>query len=229
MHPFSLGIGLVPAIVVLLFVGAALHVVPDLTRPEIFFGVTIDPEFRRSELGRAIRRRYRRAIWIATLAAAAIAAVARAPVIAWVLQGVVGVWTIARAHRAALAHAVLRSTVVEVELSSPGGTPAGTVALLSLPIASLAMLGAWAAVHSESLPARLPVHWSFVGADRWVTTSPGSVAALLALYALVCLLLALIAWGVLHGSRRIAMGGEAARAEQRFRTRSVRLLAVVET
>src|SRR5580693_144499 len=67
---------LLPLVWPLLLGGLFLHVIPDLARPELFFGVTVDPRFRQSELARGIRRRYSMAIWIATLIAVALAVTA---------------------------------------------------------------------------------------------------------------------------------------------------------
>ena len=239
---------LLPLVWPLLLGGFFLHVIPDLARPELFFGVTVDPRFRQSELARGIRRRYSVAIWIATLIAVVLAVTAAfaaagafaAPVLAvlatraglrrvpWMLQVAVGIWAFVQANRAARAHATQRASVVEVELSTRPDSQSTIVAILAVPIASLAVLAAWTGLRWRDVPSRVAVHWTFNGPDRWVATTPATVAMLLSLHAVVCLLFALLAWGVFHGSRRVATYGEAARREQRFRARIVLLLLSVE-
>jgi uncharacterized membrane protein len=61
-----------------------------------------------------------------------------------------------------------------------------------------------------------------------VTKSLTSAAALLLLNALVCWLLALMAWGLHCRSRRVATSGEAAGRERRFRAQVLTLLIAAE-
>ncbi len=117
-------------------------------------------------------------------------------------------------------------------LSSPPSAPAetmrGTLLAMAAPIASLVALGLWAVLDWSALPGAFPVHWGVNGADGWVATSPRSIAVFLALHAVVCLLFALIAWGVLYRSRLAAPSGARAPSESVIRQRAVRLLLVVE-
>lgn len=232
-----------------LLAGLVLLIIPDLMRPGLFFGATVDPEFRKSIFARRIRRRYSIAVWIATFVVAALGVIGTfaaagadwAPValgalatrqglrqVPWLLQLIVASLAFARANRAARLHARAPASVVQVELAAAPQPTATMAAAFAIPIASLAVLGLWAALRWPDLPARLAVHWSFVGPDRWVLRTPAAVEILLARHAVVCLLCALLAWGVFHGSHRIATSGEAAWRERRFRTRIVVLLLAAE-
>jgi uncharacterized membrane protein len=243
---------LLPVVWPLLLEGLLLQVIPDLMRPGLFFGVTVEPAFRVSAGAHAIRRRFTRAIWLATsiliaLGAGAVLAGAGAQWspgslagllreagdwrllwALWILQATVASAAYVRANRAARAYAVRPPSVVHVELAAPRERTALLVTALAVPIVSLIVLAAWTLMHWQRLPARLPVHWSFSGPDHWVDRTPRSVATLLGSLGAICLALAMIGWGVLQGSRRIAAAGEAARRERRFRLRSLMALLVAE-
>ncbi|MGH8170738.1 MAG: DUF5808 domain-containing protein, partial [Steroidobacteraceae bacterium] len=228
----------------LLVGGLFLQAIPDLMRPGLFFGRTVDPGFRDSEAARAIRRRYSVAVWVVTLIAlglAVAAGLARAGALArlaahpglrpvlWLFQIAVAAVSFALANRATRPHALQRQSVVTVELPARPEAPSTIiVATLALPLVSLAVLAAWIASHWHAVPAQVPIHWRFDRIDGWMATSPASVAALLLLDTLVCLLPAALAWGVLYGSRRVTMSGSAADRERRFRTRAVALLIFAE-
>ncbi len=232
-----------------LLVGLLLHVIPDLTRSGLFFGVTVDPRFRESSGARAIRRRYGMAVWLATLVAIAFGVIAASavtganrvpatlvavvthrglPYVPWILQFAVALWAYVRANRVTRPNAVRPASVVQVELPSRSEPTSAIVAVLALPLASLGLLAAWIAAHWRNIPDRLAVHWSISGPDRWVSTTPASVTALLSLHGVVCSLLALLAWGLLQGSRHVATYGEAAQREQRFRGRTLTLVVIAE-
>jgi hypothetical protein len=59
-------------IVPILLVAIVFHLLPNLTRRDIFFAVTVDQAFRKSAEARNIIRRFRLAIWIHTAIALAI-------------------------------------------------------------------------------------------------------------------------------------------------------------
>lgn len=60
------------SLAILLGVALALHLTPRLTRPEVFFGVTVPQDFRDSPAGRGLTRMYRGLIWGATAIALAV-------------------------------------------------------------------------------------------------------------------------------------------------------------
>jgi hypothetical protein len=55
-----------PVVLFLLLLAAITHFLPVWTRPDIFFAVTIDPAFRRSEPARRTLRLYRTILWTTT-------------------------------------------------------------------------------------------------------------------------------------------------------------------
>jgi uncharacterized membrane protein len=212
-----------------LFALSALsHFLPPFTRPEIFFGVTVDPAFRTSEAACRILRDYRIAVWCSAIAAGAFIWVLHRAGAAFFIYviGVCGAQV--TSHRRASIHATPRSTTIEVDLSAPKEhVPGGLLAAL-LPFVALIGLGLWAVAHVDRLPDRLAVHWGLDGPNRWVITSPRAIAGLLAIYAFVCLLLTATALGVLHWSRRISVSAPSAAAERQFRRRTILLILTAE-
>ena len=240
---------LIPLVWPALLGGIFLQAIPDFMRPGLFFGVTVDARFRESQLARGIRRRYTTAIWSGTLTAIAIATTAafaatRAVWAATALavlvsraefrpvllipQLAVAFWAFARANRATRPHALGPVGVVQVELSTRWEARGPLMAIIVLPLVLLIAIGLWAAICWSHIPPQVAVHWSFSGPDRWVPKTPAAVMMLLSRRGIVCLLLALLAWGVLHGSRRIATSGTAARRERQFRVRMLALLIAAE-
>jgi uncharacterized membrane protein len=204
------------------------HFMPRLTRPDVFFGVTVDPVFRTTDAARRILRDYRIALWCSAIAAAACIGVLHRAGIAFIVYSIAVCGAQVASHRRALIHATTRSTAIEVDLSAPREhIPGGLLAVL-LPFAALAGLSLWAVAHMDRLPDRLPIHWGFGGPDRWVITSPRAVMGLLGVHALVCLLLTASAWGVLHWSRRVSASGPSAAAERQFRRRTILLILAAE-
>lgn len=153
---------LIPLVWPALLCGIFLQAIPDLMRPGLFFGVTVDPRFRESQPARGIRRRYTMAIWGGTLLAIAFATAAafattRAvwattalavlvshaelrPVLL-VPQFAVALWAFARANRATRPYALGPVGVVQVELSTRREAIGPLKAIIVLPLVSLIALG----------------------------------------------------------------------------------------
>jgi uncharacterized membrane protein len=204
------------------------HFLPQFTRPDVFFGVTVYAAFRSTGAARRILRDYRIALWCSAIAAG---------VFIWVLQRagaasivyVIGVCAAqVAAHRHALIHATPRSTTIEVDLSAPKEHLPGGLLVALLPFVALIGIGVWAVSHIDGLPNRVPVRWGFYGPNRWVITSPRAIIGLLAMHTFICLLLTSSALAVLHWSRRVCASGPSAAAERQFRHRAVLLLLTVE-
>ena len=204
------------------------HYLPKFTRPDLFFGVTVDPAFRNTDESRRILRNYRIALWGSSFVAGALDLVLDRPGVALILYviGICGAQV--ASHRSALTHAAIRSTTIEVDLSAPQEHIPGGLLTALLPLIVLLGLGLWAVPHVDQLPSRVPVHWGFGGPNRWVVTSSRAITVLLAQHALICL--ALIGWalGVLHWSRRISVSGPPAASERQFRRRTVLLILIAE-
>lgn len=213
---------------VLLLVAGLLHLVPEFTRPDLFFAVTVRPEFRRSNDGRRILQRYRGMVWGSTFIAIAVVLAIGLPLVALLILAAGMLCAFVISHKSALAYAAAPNPILEVDLAAPReGLPGGPIVAL-LPVVALGVLGLWAATHLDRLPDRLVVHWGLNGADGWVPTTPTTLFGLLAVYAATCLLLVGIAWGLLHASRRISTSGPAATSERQFRKRVVLLIIVTE-
>ena len=209
-------------------IGALLHIMPGLTRPDIFFAVTVEPKFRRSPDARRIRSRYRIIVWVSTLAAAALeAATGLTPAALIVLAGGL-LWALASTHRMALAHAATPTSIVEVDLAARREGLPGGPAVAFLPPASLAALGLWMILRPNTLPSSFPVHWGLNGPDRWVPATPGSVLVFLATMAWLCLFLVAMAWGLSRWSRRITAYGPRGALERRFRRRVLGMMILSE-
>jgi uncharacterized membrane protein len=213
-------------VLLLIPMGGLFHIIPVFTRPDLFFAVTVAPEFRRSSDAQRILRRYRAMVWMATLVASWLVVAAGMVVAAVLLQAAGSLGALVRAHRAALAYAAAPSSVVEVDLAMPPERLPGGPIVAALPALLLGCLGLWAGFHWDRLPQRFPVHFGMHGANRWVTTTPATVFGFLAILAFVCLLVAGLAWGIVNRSRRISAAGAGAAAERRFRRRTVQLLIV---
>jgi uncharacterized membrane protein len=213
---------------VLALMSGLFSMVPTLTRPDLFFAVTVAPEFRKTSEGLRILRRFRIIVWSCTLIAVALQWTSSMPLAALLILAAGYIGALVSSHGRALAYAATPSPVVELDLSMPEeGLPGGAIAAL-LPLLFLAALGAWVGFRWDGLPQKFPVHWSTRGVDRWVPTTPGTVFGFLVVQALVCLLLIGIAWGLLHWSRRISTTGPRAIGERHFRRRIVLLLIVTE-
>ena len=213
-------------VLLLILMSGLFHLIPILTRPDVFFAVTVAPEFRRTSGGRRILLRYRAIVWSFTLVATGLELVSGMAVAAVLLQVMGFLWALVGGHRAALAYAASPSSILEVDLAMPQERLPGGPIVALLPVLFLGALGLWVGFHRDRLPPQFPVHWGLHGADHWVTTTPAAVFGFLAIQAFVCLLLVGLAWGLLYWSRRISTTGVAAAAERRFRRRVVQLLIV---
>jgi uncharacterized membrane protein len=177
-------------VLVPLSMSGLLNILPGLTRPDLFFAVTVSPPFRSTSVARRILRKYRAIVWGSALAAIAFELTARMEVAALLLQAVGFLWAPVNAHGSALAYAAAApNSVVEVDLAAPRERLHGGPIIAALPVVSLVALAIWASLHLDSLPPRFPVHWGIRGPDRWVNTTPVSIFGYLATNASVCLLL----------------------------------------
>lgn len=218
----------IPLFICILAMSTLGHFLPKFTRPDLFFGVTVDPAFRKTNEARRMLRNYRIALWSSAIAAGTLDLVMHRPGVALMLYLIFICCVQVASHRGALIHAACRSTTIEVDLSAPRDhIPGGLLAAL-LPLVVLLGLGLWAVPHVDLFPSRLAVHWGFGGPDRWVITSSRAIIVLLAQHASICLVLIASAWGVLHWSRRICISGPSASSERQFRRRTILLILTVE-
>ena len=214
--------------VVLLLISALFSIIPGLTRPDLFFAVTVPLQFRQTADAKRILRRFRIIVWSSMLAAIAVELATGLALVALLIVAAGFFGALVSSHGRALAYAAAPSSILEVNLAAPReGLPGGPIVAL-LPVASLIALGVWAELNFDRLPPRFPLHWGFEGPDQWVATTPSTLFGFLASLALLCLFLAGSAWGVLNLSRRVSTTGARAASERNFRRRIVQLMIVIE-
>ncbi|HHQ47484.1 MAG TPA: DUF1648 domain-containing protein [Acidobacteria bacterium] len=204
--------------------GGLYLALPALTRPGVFFAVTVEPAFRKTGAGQRIVRGYRIVVAAATLMALGVTLwidpTLHEQGLVWPMVGVLvaGTGAFLWARSRVLPHAAATPTVREAAvvprtLSLPGGALAQSGPFLLL----LATAG-WLALSWERIPARFPVHWNASGvADAVMSRSPAAVFGPLVSSGLACLFLLVVAAVVVRWSRRIAASDGAAAAEGRFR------------
>jgi uncharacterized membrane protein len=200
----------------------------------LYFGVTVAPEFRESDEGRRIAAAYRTVVWVGVVATLGVlwwaqqypyrAASAFCPLAAVVVGGAGWLWAWAAVRPHAVRMDAVRTAPLlgEEEEHLPGGWLTAVC-----PFAMLGCAVGWLLAHFDELPERYPVHWGASGqADRWVEKSMAAVLAPSAVGAGLLLMLLVIALMILRGAKR-GSGGEIGDFGLRHRTANVRLLALM--
>lgn len=208
-----------PVAVALGAVAVVFFFMPDLTRREIYFGVTVSGSVRETDEGRVVRRGYRRAVAIHGGIAAALAVAGGAAgvtallplAMAWLIGGSLAAFL--RARSRIQPHASPPSPVREAALgtSAGAGVPGGAVGQAG-PFALLALAAALLVALADRLPG------------------DGLVQGLAALAggALTVGLLALLGHGLARQTHRVHAVGDAAQAERRFRRATLAVLLASE-
>ncbi len=209
---------------------------PRLTRPDIFFAVTVNPAVRQSPEGRQILRSYYRFVIVVTVVALLLIALAQFaatnPGIISIagpqlvqLAGLFAAFFAAR-NRVRAFH-VEPSTQREVSLarrtiSMPGGALAQVGPFLILAGFMLFLWLRW-----DQLPERFPIHWGADGQPNgWAHKNFASVFGICGIGFMTCALMALLCYGLLHGARSIySTGAKAEREARSLRVVSFVLLA----
>ena len=192
--------------VLLFFVSALVHFLPDWTRPDLFFGVTVAPAFRRGSEGVQILRQFRIRAWLGS--ALAILLIGVTGHAEFTLVQVAGfLLALTLAHRETLAHAAVPSAILEIDLSAPRETFPGGFLVTLPPFAALAALAVWVKTHWDQLPARTLIRFGFDEAKRFADRTPQAVYGVIVIHAFLCVLFFLIAAGILHNSRRVSTTG----------------------
>lgn len=214
---------MLPLILFLLFLNVFAHSLPEWTRPDVFFAVTVDPAFRRSGAGRRILWQYRIILWVTTTASIGLLLGTELfEMLLLSIGGFVGALTLAR--RQVLSHAAPSPTTVEVDLHAPSEEFPGGALAAFLPLVSLVLLVLWASRHWTQVPEQIPVHIGLYGVNRWVPRTAVGVYGFIGIQAAVCMLLLVSAWGVLHWSRRLSGLRTDAARDRQFRRLNVHLL-----
>lgn len=208
--------------------------IPRLTRPDLYFAVTVAPGFRDGPEGRAILRRYRRGLLGMTLPAlallAALALTPALPLAPVALMAQLGAYFTLyyRARHRVLPHRVAPTTVREARVGKPARKIPGGWVIASGPFALLAATAGYVGTHWAQVPARLVMHWNIHGQpDRWATRSVGTVFLPVLIATAILSALTLLLYGMAHWLRPIYAGGPQGEHELRFRrTTSILLLAM---
>jgi len=196
------------------------HFAPHLSRRDIFFGVTVAPDFRDGPIGRRVSRRYAAEVWFMAFVAAALVVTSPMPLMSASLllgQTVGAVVAFIRAQRSVTPHAVAPGTIREAEIGPRPGLPGGFAAQVG-PFLILLFAAAYVAWFWEDVPARIPIHWNLSGRpDNWTTKSVVSISAVLALALVINGMGLFMSYAVLHWSRLPSVGGAAGRQDSRIR------------
>jgi len=237
----SLPPALVPGVIMILMIVLLVvlyYAIPRLTRPDIYFAVTVPPDFRDSAEGRAILGRYRLELVIYGAIAIAVAlsglwipqpSSVIVIVAGLILQPVGAFIAYYRARRRVMPYAVPPATLREAALTPHQVRLPGGWMVHAGPFALLAAVAVWLELHWSEIPNRFPIHWGIDGRPNgWATRSVAGVFAPLAIGALICALLGFLAYAILRWSRVIQVGTVAGENEQCFRRIVVSVLIATE-
>jgi uncharacterized membrane protein len=221
-----------PVILALAFGGLMMHLLPSMSRPDIFFAVTVPYDFRLSERARAIRREYWVLVWTVTLLGGAIALLGPKPRSIFASMGTqyVGSWAAwVLAYRRAKPFALVvhpsspRVASLEPRTQGiPGGPVVAAVPLLVLAGSALLLWMNW-----DQIPDRFPSHWSADGTPTgWRTRSVWGVFGPLIMAGAVTTTMLWMARAIGTGTRQVAASGIAAQLERRFKRGNAAYLVV---
>lgn len=218
-----------------LLIAAIAWVMPALTRPDLYFAVTVAPAFRSAPEGIAILRRYRREVAVhaviggALLAGCALAARPLAAYVGVVWLGAGWFAAFFRARGRVRPHAAPPTTVREAATRPRAANLPGGWALQLGPFAALAATAVYLHSRWQDLPARFPIHWGLDGRPNgWAVRSAAGVYGPLWIGALVAGAMGLLAWLLSRGTRPVRAGGVAGAAERRFSRAVLAVLVGVE-
>lgn len=223
-------------VAVLLLLAVFFHYLPEITRPDIFFAVTVRPSFRATPEARQIVRRFRATVWVHSLIGLAVVCVAfgvRSPLIPlvgidWQIAGITHAFL--RARRETIPHAA-SAAAVHHEFTRGSGRRTGVVHAL-LQVGPFAVLGAAALylqTHWENIPERFPVHWGIDGRPNgWSTRSVGGVYGPMLIGFCVCAVLEILSYGIAHWTRQVSTGEPAEKSEARFRNTQIAVVTAVQ-
>ncbi len=204
---------------------------PRLSQRDVFFAVTVSPDFRGTKEARRILTVYLSLVTVFGVASVLMALfgapAGRQPLLVLaplpVIFGAIAAFVVG--HRMTAPHrtaptAVRQASLARRKESLPGGPLAQVGPFLLLAVAS-----AWTILNWQSLPVRIPIHWGGDGLPNgWTTRTAYHVFSLPVFFAGLCLFLALTAFSVLKYSRRCG----ASDAWGRFRRTLAETLLVLE-
>jgi uncharacterized membrane protein len=201
---------------------------PGMSRPDIFFSITVDPSLRTSAEGRKIVRQFQGDLflftlpsWILVLVAAFLLSdplriyVLLGPAVFLESAGVIAAYL--RAHRRARVYAIAPSMEREAvmaprKLEMPGGWIAQVGPIVILGCACFYL---W--LHWSEVPNRFPIHWGIDGrVNGWARKTPGAALAVPVTGAALCILLSAVFFGIAKSGRRIFSSGTKGEGESHY-------------
>ncbi len=200
---------------------------PRVSRPDLFFSVTVDPSWRDSDPGRSILREFNRSVVLYSLLGLVLALIAAFCGLNSVLSssllaaGCLTQWvgiikSYINAHRRVAPSRVAPSTEREALLKPHQPFSASAWLGQMGPFLVLGFVALWLWSHWDRIPVRFPIHWGLDGRPNgWSDRSIGGVFLLPIFGAIVCGFLALITRGVARGVRRVHSRGPEAQREAR--------------
>jgi len=205
-------------------IAVVYHLMPGLTRPEVYFAVTVPARFRAQPEALGALKRYRSWVWLHTVIAAGLVFLGihihREVLftVGFMWQTLGSLQAFLSARRVVLPHAAAPSTIREAALQpAKPSLPGGAIAQ-SGPLLILGAIAGYLALHWHEIPTRFAVHWDLAGhPNRWINRSVPGVFGSLLTGVVLCAMMLVLSYGMLHWSRRVRVTGEPGRSEQRFR------------
>ena len=186
----------------------AFWMLPQWTRPGIYFGVTVAPEFRKTPEAERLLRRYRIeamihvAIAFAMILASALPKYQFFAFIGAIWLAVGPLTAFVEAHKRVQRHAVRAATVREAVLEPRSTRPPGGWVAQVGPFAILLGVAVFLHFHWDEIPARFPVHWGIDGhPNGWSSRTPAGVYAPLLLGFVISFCMWLMANTLLRSAR----------------------------
>jgi len=233
---------LTPSLIMAFVIGICLvlyYLMPRMTRPDVYFAVTVPAEFRDSAEGGSILKRYRAEVaMVSVLALLVVLAPARTgeskyslvlTLGGFFLQGAGVFLAYYRARGRVLPYAVAPATVREAALEPrPARLPGGWL-LQFPPFAVLVGTGIWLHRHWEQIPESFPIHWGANGQpNNWSTRTFTGVYGPLLMGVVLCAFIGFLAYALLRWSRPIQAAGPPGERERRFRKMVGSILVATE-
>jgi len=212
----------------IVLLAVSFHLAPQVTRRDIFFGITVSPAFRDRPVARSISRRYAIEVWTIALAAVAFVAASPMPVPSGpvlLTQTLGACVAFARARHTVRPYAAAPATIREAEIGPRSALPGGILAQLG-PFLVLFAAAAYVGLYWEDISARFPTHWNLAGKpDGWTAKSGAGVFRGVVVGFVACAMMLFTSYAVLHWTRLPRVTGTD--GAQSRRVRRVNLTAIL--
>jgi len=212
----------------------AFWMLPQWSRPGIYFSVTVLPEFRKTPEARRLLKKYRLhamiyvVVGFGAILAGSIPALWFLLIIGIVLLAFGPLIAFLAARKRVLPRAVPGATVREAVLEPRVKHLAGGWIAQIGPFAILAGTGAYLYFRWDAIPARFPVHWGISGQpDGWSVRTPLGVCTPLLLAAIIVFGISITSYVLRHYARALPAPGSRPTAED-FPTKVAIFLLIIE-